>query len=59
MGLANTKYWYTDNWYGIIKKFETLKEAKKSASKEDGVSIAIHTNNGKIIFQKCNGHICA
>lgn len=38
------KYWYTDNWYGNRKEFNTLKAAKKAAGQETGNSVAIYTN---------------
>ena len=38
------KYWYTDNWYGDRKEFNTLKAAKKAAWQETGNSVAIYTN---------------
>jgi len=37
------KYWYKDNWNGDTKAFPTLREAKSSAKKEDGISITIFT----------------
>jgi hypothetical protein len=42
------KFWYRDNWVGKKKEFDTYKEAKKSASEETGVTIAIYESNGKL-----------
>jgi hypothetical protein len=39
-------YYYTDNWTGDVHRFSTLREAKKSARKEDGRSITIWNAKG-------------
>jgi len=51
------KYWFSDNWYGDIKTFDSLKEAKKEAKEQTGVSIAIHDEKGNIVcLAPASGH---
>lgn len=53
------KYWYSDNWSGNIKYFCSLREAIKSARKEDGISISIFDKNGCIKTVDANGYVAA
>lgn len=49
------KYYYRDNWTGDVHRFSTLGEAKKSAMKEDGRSIAICNASGIVCTVKASG----
>lgn len=52
-----TTYSFKDNWYGDKKSFNTLREAKEAAKKEDGVSITIYRNDGSIAeIVEANGY---
>ena len=54
-------YWYRDNWIGKKKEFSSLREAKKAAKNEYGVSVAIHDSKKKfseseiICFARASG----
>ena len=52
-------YYYRDNWTGDVHRFSTLREAKKSAMKEDGRSIAICNAGGVVCTVKASGIVYA
>lgn len=58
---AMKKYWYMDNWCGDVHEFDTLREAKKAAKAETGVTVTIyrHGKDGSriVCFAKASG-IC-
>lgn len=49
------KYYYRDNWSGDVHRFASLREAKKSASKECGMSISICNASGIVCTVKASG----
>ena len=55
------KYWYRDNWYGDVHEFDTLREAKKAARTETGVTVTVyrHAKGGSriVCFAKAS-RIC-
>ena len=53
------KYYYMDNWSGDVRQFNSLREAKKSARKENGRSIAICNANGVVCTVKASGIVYA
>ncbi len=54
--MKTKEFWYLDSWYGNKKTFPTLREAKKSAKEEYGVSIAVYNEKGKLVcFAKASG----
>ena len=57
--IYNIMYYYMDNWTGNVRRFSTLREAKKSARKEDGRSIAICNANGVVCTVKASGIVYA
>lgn len=58
---AMKKYWYMDNWCGNVHEFDTLRQAKKAAKAETGVTVTIyrHGKDGSriVCFAKASG-IC-
>lgn len=40
--LTTPRFWYKDNWYGNFKNFINLRDAKRYARKETGVSVTIY-----------------
>ena len=51
------KYWFRDNWYGSIETFNSLRDAKKAAKEQTGISVAIKNEKGKVIcFSPASGH---
>ena len=58
---AMKKYWYMDNWCGDVHEFDTLRDAKKAAKAETGVTVTIyrHGKDGSriVCFAKASG-IC-
>ncbi len=58
---AMKKYWYMDNWCGDVHEFDTLRQAKKAAKAETGVTVTIyrHGKDGSriVCFAKACG-IC-
>ena len=59
INLTIMKYYYMDNWSGDVRQFNSLREAKKSARKEDGRSIAICNANGVVCTVKASGIVYA
>lgn len=59
------RFWYSDNWTGLVHTFHTLKKAMEEAKKEVGITVAIYTNfpygNPSRIkcFAPCSGHMPA
>lgn len=58
---AMKKCWYMDNWCGDVHEFDTLRQAKKAAKAETGVTVTIyrHGKDGSriVCFAKASG-IC-
>jgi hypothetical protein len=55
------KYHYFSNWDGAKHRFNTLREAKKAASKDEGVSQTIYNSlTGRIAAcVRASGHVPA
>ena len=53
--MEKNKYYYRDNWSGDIHRFASLREAKKNAAKECGMSIAVCNASGIVCTVKASG----